>query len=213
MKKTAPHDTLLFIVDMQDGMWADNGPDMFDLSQFDDAFRDFLHRQKIRQEERRHEAMHDMVTPINSFVESARGTATPVWVTSLWDGTGGLMEGMNTQRGDLHLQKNDAQSVVPENTDTIQGLKDKGYQKAIVVGAFAGLCVRNTAKDLKEMGFDVTVVGDLVIDDVKPGDDDALATALYAIEQTGVTVKWLEDMNPPAPAPQRATHFLLDFDG
>ncbi len=213
MKKTAPHDTLVFIVDMQDGMWADNGPDLYDLSQFDDAFRGFLHRQKIRQEEKRHEAMHDMVTPIHGFVESVRDRATPVWVTSLWEGTGDLMAGLGAQRGDLRLQKNEMQSAVPENTDTLAGLKDKGYRNAVVIGAFAGLCVRNTAKDLKDMGFNVAVVGDLVIDDTKPGDDDALATALYAIEQTGVSIKWLNDMKAPAPVPGRAAHFVLDFNG
>lgn len=212
MKKTATHDTLLFIIDMQDGMWADHGPAPFDLSQFDEGFRDFLHRQKIRQEEKRHEAMHDMVPAIRDFVTATRERASPVWVTSLWEGTGGVMEGLEARRGDLRLQKT-TQSAIPENIDTIRGLQDKGYTRAIVIGAFAGLCVMNTAKDLKEAGFDVTVINDLVIDDVKPGNDEALANALYAIEKTGVSTCWLSEFEQAGAKPTRAPSLSLDLNG
>jgi nicotinamidase-related amidase len=213
-----PKDTLLFIVDMQEGMWADNGPEQFDLSAFDEGFIAFLQRQKVRQEEVRHAAIYDMVPPIHDFVETMRPHARPVWVTSLWDGTGKLLDGLGAHRADLRLDKIDHQSAVPENLATIENLKKEGYTNAIVIGAYAGLCVRNTASDLKKQGFNVTVIGDLIIDDVKPGNEEALATALYAIQKEGVTTTWLSDFEStvktlPTPSVSKGRNLSLDLNG
>lgn len=209
MKKTAPHDTLLFIVDMQDGMWADNNADF---SEYDQAFREALERRKLHFEKKCHEYMLDMVPPMHAFVESMRGQATPVWVTMLDEGLGDVMEGLGAKRADLRLEKIAQKSPVPENRDLIATWKDQGYTHAIVIGAFAGECVRATAKDLhRDLGFKITVIPDLLIYD-RPGDDDELANALNAIEKAGARIQWLEDMERPARlAADKGEHLKLDL--
>lgn len=214
MTAMTPKNTLLFVVDMQEGMWADNGPEEFDLSTFDQSFRDFLTRQKRVQEEKRHEAMYDLVPPIHDFVESMRDYARPVWVTSLWDGTGDLLDGMGAQRTDLRLQKVDNQSAIPENEATIENLRREGYTNAIVIGAFAGFCVRNTAIDLHTRGFNTTVIGDLIVDDARPGKEEAIEHALHVIQSSGVTATWLVDFEEKlkAPAHSSSHHSKLSLD-
>lgn len=197
--------TILLVIDMQDGMWVT--PDVgeeFDLSMFDEAFKNALKNSASQSTERRKNAMIALAGDIQHFIGGVDKDTRIVWVkdTSCGDLIAPLS--INEMRGDVSIEKSGFKSAHPQNTEFFDGLKSEGYTRCILMGAFAGECVRNTGKDLAATGWAVTVINDLIIDDARPGNQEAIGHAAYVMAQEGMTPIWLGDKAAKAqPIPVR----------
>lgn len=87
---------------------------------------------------------------------------------------------------DLTLQKGKygETSPVPENRAFFEDLKAQGVTDFILTGLYTDICILDTAKDLQDMGFNVTVVEDLT-QSAKP---ETKADGIKALRAMGTTL-------------------------
>lgn len=167
-----PQKTILLVVDMQDDMWAG------DLS-VSDTFSRQIQEAKAN---RRKEAMEKMAPDLAQFITHMRENGADI-IWSLMEeetqedtahyGYGALLPSLpyDAYRDDI-LYKN-KQSVYPENAAFFENLKNQAHAEGAalsikVCGVWANACVANTVNDLHEAGYDVQVVGDMILDGGRP---------------------------------------------
>ena len=153
---------VVLVVDMQDNMWNGDG-DVYE---------------KLAQ--KRMQAMGMLAEDIDTFTNDMRANgAQIVWVLLDNDelsNYGDLAFNLHRQEGDLEIHKT-GQSPLPENIEFFEGLKEQAdlnaqFLDVKVCGVWALECVANTAVTLHEGGYNVRVVGDLILDSGKPCMDD-----------------------------------------
>ncbi len=160
--------------------------------------------------QKRMQAMDSLADDINKFTNDMRDHGAQI-VWALMDNDElsnyGDLHHLQRQDGDLEIRKT-AQSALPENTAFFEELKAQAEQdgkdlEIKVCGVWALECIANTAVTLHEAGYDMRVVGDLILDSAKPCMDDdrpdfAEAHALHAIgSATGLGAEvsqWSEDV-------------------
>ncbi len=81
-----------------------------------------------------------------------------------------------------------------QGTDLARVLQDHGIRRVFVCGLATDYCVKATALDARQHGFETAVVADAIRGvDVRPGD---CAAALAAMESAGVTLVQSADLAP-----------------
>lgn len=146
--------------------------------------------------QKRMQAMGSLAEDIDQFTNEMRANgAQIIWVMMDNDALsnyGDLAFKLSRQEGDLEVRKN-AQSPLTENPEFFDNLQTEAELagqalKFKVCGVWALECIANTTVSLHNSGFDVRVVGDLILDSAKPCMDDdrpdfAEAHALHTMGQ------------------------------
>lgn len=154
---------VILVVDMQENMWDGGGEEI----------PESLMKKRMQ-------AMGMLAEDIDAFTNEMRANgAQIVWVMMDNDelsNYGDLAFKLHRHEGDLEIHKT-AQSPLLENIEFFEDLK---YEEGInvlfpdikVCGVWALECIANTTVSLHESGYNVRVVGDLILDSGKPCMDD-----------------------------------------
>ena len=108
---------------------------------------------------------NDVVQNINSLIEKARATNTPViWVqhsddylvknTEGWE----FVDELKPASDDLRIYKTEPSSFV--GTPLQEELQKMGIDSLVITGAQTDMCVNATSNDAAEKGYDVTLASD-----------------------------------------------------
>lgn len=169
--------TLVLVVDMQDGQWKSFPPKGEEGQQSE--FGDLADRVRLHKAEKRRTAMEALVPDVQKFIDRMRAEGADVAFVLMENDDvtdfGGISDGLRAEPEDKVLMKSN-QSVLPENAAYFeQKLREAHSQgKALqikVCGVWGGECIANSVVDLHKAGYDVKVIGDLILDSSKPSQD------------------------------------------